>query len=222
MPKPLLRGWFHAIAAVASVALTIALCIATYGDLPKFVSVLVFGLSMVTLYTVSAMYHMGTWHGRAYQVLRAFDHSNIFIVIAGTYTPICVNVLSGWVRPALMVTIWVLALAGIGLAVVTIALPQLKLQLPRWASTAIYIAMGWAAVLALPAFLAVLPWQAIGLLALGGAFYTIGAVIYARRKPNPFPRVLGFHEIFHLFVVAGGATMAAVIWFWVLPFVPTA
>ncbi len=85
-------------------------------------------------------------------------------------------------------------------------------------STALYIAMGWISLLALPAFLAVLPWYVIGLIIFGGALNTVGAIIYARKKPNPFPRVLGFHEIFHLFVIAGSIVFTVVIWVWVLPF----
>src|SRR4051794_33996539 len=108
--KPLLRGWFHAIAAVGAVALTIVLAIITFGDLPRFIAMVVFGLSMVALYSVSAIYHMGSWEGRPRRVLRALDHSNIFLVIAGTYTPICVIVLSGWVRASLLAVIWILAL----------------------------------------------------------------------------------------------------------------
>jgi len=216
--KPLLRGWFHAGAAVASVGFTVALCLASYGNLPKLVSMLVFGLSMVELYTVSAIYHIGRWQGMAHRVLRAVDHSNIFVMIAGTYTPICVNVLAGPPGTALLVAIWVFALAGVVLSVVTIGVPRVRVWIPRWASTALYIIMGWLAILAFPAIIAALPWPAVALLLLGGVLHTVGAVIYALKRPNPFPRVLGFHEIFHIFVVAGGTAFAIVIWVWVLPF----
>jgi hemolysin III len=182
------------------------------------ISMLVFGLSMVELYTVSAVYHIGSWRDRPRRVLRALDHSNIFVLIAGTYTPLCFNLLDGWARVAMLVTIWVLALAGIGLSVVSIGIAGIRFDVPRWVSTALYIAMGWVAIFALPAYLAVLPWGAVGLLLVGGALYTVGAVVYAKKWPNPFPRVLGFHEIFHLFVVAGGAVFAIVIWTWALPF----
>jgi hemolysin III len=179
---------------------------------------LVFGLSMVELYTVSAIYHIGPWKGMTHRVLRAVDHSNIFLVIAGTYTPICVNVLSGPLRTVLFIAIWVFALAGVVLSVVTIGVPRISVWIPRWASTALYIAMGWLAILAFPAIIAALPWPAVALLVLGGILHTVGAVVYALRRPNPFPRVLGFHEIFHIFVVAGGAAFTIVIWLWVLPF----
>ena len=119
--------------------------------------------------------------------------------------------LAGWLRLTLLATIWALAVAGIGLTV-------LAPGLPRWIGTGLYIGMGWVAILALPAFLAVLPWTAVAVLLLGGVLYTLGGVVYARRYPNPFPRVLGFHEVFHLLVIAGGAAFAAMIWLWVLPF----
>ena len=210
-PKPLLRGRFHAAAAVAAVLLTIALCWRSRTDPPRLLSMLIFGLSMVELYAVSAVYHIGRWRPAVSRRLRALDHANIFVLIAGTYTPLCFNVLSGWLRPAILALIWTLAVAGA-------ALTTLTLRTPRWLSTALYIGMGWVALLALPAFTRALGWGAVALLVAGGGLYTAGAVVYARRWPDPFPRVLGFHEVFHLFVIAGGAAFAAAIWYWALPF----
>jgi len=172
---------------------------------------LVFGLSMVELYTVSALYHIGNWSGTTHRRLRAVDHANIFVLIAGTYTPLGFNVLDGWGRVVLLVTIWLLAALGIGLSI-------FFLRLPRRVSTGLYIAMGWVAVLALPAYLERLSWPAVALLVLGGLFYTIGGVIYARKRPNPFPRVFGFHELFHVFVIAGSVIFAVTIWVWALPY----
>lgn len=209
--KPLLRGWFHAFAAAAAAAVSVVMLLGTLDDPIRFISLLVFGLSMVELYTVSAIYHIGWWGGRRRKVLRAIDHANIFVLIAGTYTPICVNVLSGWIRVGVLVLIWVLALAGVASAVFT-------LKLPRWGSTALYIVMGWVALLPSPVLVAALPLMAIGLLVGGGVLYTVGAVAYALRRPNPFPRVFGYHEVFHLFVIAGGAAFVAMIWIWVVPF----
>ncbi len=216
--KPLLRGWFHAGAAVASVVLGLVLCWLSLGDWPKLLSMLVFGLSMVELYTVSAVYHLGSWREKPYRLLNALDHSNIFVAIAGTYTPLCVNILTGAARDATLALIWVLALAGITLSIVTIGMPRLKVRVPRWGSTSLYIGMGWVSLLLLPAIWVALPWQAVALLLLGGLLQTLGAVVYARRWPDPFPKVLGFHEVFHIFVVAGGAAFAAVIFFWVVPY----
>jgi hemolysin III len=211
--KPLLRGWFHAVAAVGAVIVTIALCWQSRSDLPRFYSMLIFGLSMVELYLVSAIYHIVYWPPAKRRVWRVFDHANIFILIAGTYTPLCFNVLSGWVRTALLIGIWSLAIIGIAFAIVT-----LKVHIPRWLNATLYIAMGWVAVLAFPAFLAALPGIAVVTLVLGGLCYSVGAVIYARRRPDPFPRILGYHEIFHLLVIAGGAAFAACVWIWALPF----
>ncbi|GCE11888.1 PAQR family membrane homeostasis protein TrhA [Tengunoibacter tsumagoiensis] len=211
--KPLLRGWFHAFAAGGAVVLTIILCWLSRNDMPRLWSMLIFGLSMVELYTVSAVYHIGNWRPGLKKTLRAFDHSNIFILIAGTYTPLCFNLLTGWVRIALLITIWILAILGVSLT----AIP-LTLRLPRWVNAILYIAMGWVAVLAFPAFLAVLPWTFVATMVLGGVLYTIGGIIYALRKPDPIPHIFGFHEIFHLFVIAGSIAFAASVWIWALPF----
>lgn len=207
--KPLMRGWSHALAALASLILTIALCWQSRTDLPRLVSLLIFGLSMLELYTISALYHIGRWSARPSQVLRAIDHANIFVMIAGTYTPLCFNLLSGWLRVTILLVIWALAVLGVGLAIFT-------LHLPRWITAALYIGMGWVVVLALPAFLAVIPWYGVAILLLGGILYTLGAVVYARKRPNPFPRVFGFHEVFHLFVIAGSIAFAVCIWVWAL------
>lgn len=210
-PKPLMRGWLHAVAAVGAVILTLLLCWRSTGDTPRLLSLLVFGLTMVELYTVSAVYHIGRWSVPVRKRLRALDHANIFLLIAGTYTPLCFNVLSGWLRPAILGTIWALAILGVALATLT-------LRAPRWVGPALYVAMGWVSVLAIPAFAQSLGWSAVLTLLLGGVLYTIGALVYALKWPNPFPRVFGFHEVFHLFVVAGSLAFVAVIWIWVLPF----
>jgi hemolysin III len=215
--KPLLRGWFHAVAAVGAVVVTIALTWLSRDDPPRLYSMLVFGLSMIALYTVSAIYHIGSWTEKPRRVLRSLDHSNISLLIAGTYTPLCFNLLDGTFRTFMLLAVWLSALAGMALSV-SIGLPGVTWEVPRPLSTALYIAMGWISLLALPAFLAVLPGPVIGLLLLGGVFYTVGAIIYARKKPNPFPTVLGFHEVFHLFVIAGSVVFTIVIWVWVLPF----
>jgi len=209
--KPLLRGWSHAVATVASIALTIVLCWLSRGDIPRLLSMLIFGLSMIELYTVSAVYHIINWSIAKRRVWRAIDHANIFVLIAGTYTPLCFNILTGWVRVTILIAIWLLALSGISLSIFT-------LKFSRRILTALYISMGWVAVLALPAFLAVLPWIAVATLISGGVLYTIGAVIYARKKPDPFPKVWGYHEIFHLFVIAGSVAFAACVCIWALPF----
>ncbi len=207
--KPLARGWSHALAALGAVALTIVFCWLSRRDTPRLLALLIYGLSMIELYTVSATYHIGRWSLSTRRVLRAVDHANIFVLIAGTYTPLCAALLSGWVRVAILVAIWVLALTGIGLAVI-------NERLPRWVNASLYVGMGWVALLVLPALWAAMHWG-VALLVLGGALYTVGAVIYARKRPNPFPRVFGYHEVFHLFVIAGSIAFAVAIGVWTLP-----
>ena len=210
-PRPLLRGWSHAVAAFASLVFTIVLAFVSAYDPPRMLTMLVFGGSMIVLYTVSAIYHIGRWTPRVHRVLRSLDHANIFLLIAGTYTPICFNLLEGAMRVFMLVTIWVLALAGMGLSVFT-------LKLPRWVSTLLYIGLGWVSLIALPEMLEAIGWTGLLLLAAGGISYTVGAIIYALKRPNPFPRVFGFHEIFHLFVIAGSLAFAIVVCVWALPY----
>ncbi|MEI6043966.1 MAG: hemolysin III family protein [Chloroflexota bacterium] len=209
--KPLLRGWFHAGAALCSLPLIVVLCWSSREDLPRLFSLLIFGLSTLALYSVSAIYHIGTWRGNWQRRLRAIDHANIFLVIAGTYTPICFNVLTAWQRNLTLITIWLLAGSGVVLAL-------FRPSTPRWVRTGLYLGMGWVSLMILPSILGMLPWLAVFMLFLGGTLYTLGGVVYGLRWPNPFPRILGFHEIFHLFVIAGGWAFVLAIWIWVLPF----
>src|SRR5579859_4320349 len=107
--KPLLRGWSHAVAAVAALLVTVILCWLSRNDGARLISMLIFGLSMIELYTVSALYHILPWSVAKKRVMRALDHANIFVLIAGTYTPLCFNILSGWMRPVILIVIWLLA-----------------------------------------------------------------------------------------------------------------
>ncbi len=207
--KPLLRGWSHAVAAVAAAALTVVFCWLSRDDMPRMISLLVYGLSMVELYSVSAIYHIGTWQPNTRRVLRAVDHANIFVLIAGTYTPLCVNLLTGSLRTGMLVVIWGLALVGIGLAVI-------NERIPRRVNASLYVGMGWAAIIVTPALITQMHWGA-ALLLLGGLLYSVGAVVYARMRPDPFPRVFGFHEVFHLFVIAGSAAFAVAVCLYALP-----
>jgi hemolysin III len=209
--KPLLRGWSHALAAVAAVILTIWLCVEAAHDGVRLFSVVIFGVTMILLYTVSAVYHIGRWSPRRERFLRSFDHANIFALIAGTYTPFCLNMLSGWARAGLLAAVWGLAVAGI--------LASIRTHLiPRSVRTGLYVAIGWVAVLASPAIAEAAPLECIVVLLLGGGLYTVGAVIYGWRWPNPSPRYFGFHEIFHLFVIAGGIAFTVAVYVWALPY----
>ncbi len=210
-PKPLLRGWLHALGAVGAVAATLGLVSDTYQQSQRLIAVVVFGLSMIVLYSVSALYHLGRWQGRSAVVLHALDRANIFMLIAGTYTPFCLILLEGVLRVSLLTLIWGLALLGMGSAVTT-------LRLPRRSSTVLYLGMGWLSVLMLPVLLRELPFPALGLVASGGVLYSLGALVYALERPNPWPHIFGFHEIFHLLVIGGSTAFLLVIWGWLVPF----
>jgi hemolysin III len=156
----------------------------------------VFGATMVLLYTSSTLYHLLPLSERGTQRLRRVDHSMIYVFIAGSYTPVClVPLRAEWGVPVL-VTIWALAVLGVGLKL-------FWLEASRWVRIALYLAMGWLSVAILPVLWRLLPGSAFFWLAAGGLAYTIGSLVYALKRPDPFPTVLGFHEIWHLFVMAG-------------------
>ena len=208
--KPLLRGWIHATAAVVTATFALIWFSHDNGMTARRLPLLIFFASMVELYTVSAVFHLGVWRKRTYGILRTLDHSSIYIAIASTYTPLCVAALAGWGRALLLGGAWLLALAGI---VLTISAPRM----PRALRTGLYAAMGWMAAPALPAMWNALPPPATILLLVGALIYSAGAVVYVRRRPDPFPRILGYHEIFHLCVVAGSAACGVAMCLWVAP-----
>lgn len=171
----------------------------------------VYALSLVSLFGVSAIYHRVNWASlRARLWMRRLDHSMIFMMIAGTYTPFALLVLHGTLALAILIVMWSLALAGT-------AFNMLWINVPKWLLTLLYLAIGWASVVALPQLARAIPAPALGLLLAGGALYTAGAVIYAIRRPDPAPTVFGYHEIFHALVVLAAALQYAVIAVWVLP-----
>jgi hemolysin III len=192
------------------VLFTLGLCWRNRTDPVAFISCAVFGLSMIQLYTVSGIYHIGSWSGATYQRLNALDHANIFLLIAGTYTPLCAVLLSGWLRAALLTTIWCLAGFGVVFSGRTAAAPL-------WVMPALCVGMGMVAVPALPGFMNILPPPGIAALLLGGALYITGAVVFAVRWPDPLPRVFGFHEVFHLFTIAAAAAFGVVVWIFIQP-----
>jgi hemolysin III len=209
--RPLLRGWSHAVAAVGALAFTVVLALRCLENGPRLSTMLLYGLSAVGLFTCSAVYHVVTWAPRPRQILRAFDHGNIFIMIAATSTAIGANVLDGWERVALLASVWMVALAGI--------LANLfQVRLSRVVRVSLYLLAGVSGLVALPGLLAVMPAGAVALGVLGGVLYAVGGAVYALKRPDPFPRVFGYHEIFHLLVIAGGIAFAIVIWLWVVPF----
>jgi hemolysin III len=208
----MLRGWSHALAAPLSIAFTVALCTRCLGDRPRLGTMLVYGLSLVLMYAWSAAYHIVTWRPAHRRIMRQVDHANIFIVIAATSTAIGLNVLGGWSRVALLVAVWVPTVVGVLMTVFGVRMPSG----PR---VGLYIAIGLAGLVALPGLLSALPLPAILMLIGGGILYAVGGLIYSSHRPDPAPRVFGYHEVFHLFVLAGGAAFGLVIWVWVVPFV---
>jgi hemolysin III len=208
LARPRLRGLLHLGAFVVAVALGVALVlVAGRREWPAFA---LYGLAVAGLFGVSALYHRGRWAPAARARLQRVDHSMIFVLIAGTYTPVCVHVLDGRLGTALLALVWGGALAGSALELRPRATPRRMLA-------GVCVALGWVAILAMPSLIDELGWVATALLGLGGVLYTVGAVIYARRRPDPFPAVFGYHEVFHALTIAGAALHYAVIAFWVLP-----
>jgi hemolysin III len=208
LPRPLFRGLLHLGAFVVAIALGITLVLAAgRQDAAAFA---VYGLAVAGLFGVSALYHRGRWRPVVRAWLQRADHSMIFVLIAGTYTPICIHVLGGGLGAALLAVVWGGGLIG--------ALLELRPGVTaRAVLVALSIALGWVALLAMPSVVNELGWVATTLLALGGVLYTAGAVIYARRRPDPVPDVFGYHEVFHALTIAGASFHYAVIAFWVLP-----
>jgi hemolysin III len=209
--KPLLRGWSHGLAVIAAIAGLIALIVTTRDDPAKLVSMIIYGAGLVLLFAVSATYHIFNWPLAVRVWLRRADHATIFVFIAATYTPLVFNVLDGWWRAGVLAAIWTMAAIGAGGA-------ASFLRIPRRVLTAMYISMGWVAVIALAPLTATLGWIAASLIALGGIQYSIGAAFYATKKPNLWPRVFGYHELFHLAVITASITFYAVVFHYAVPF----
>jgi hemolysin III len=209
--RPLLRGWSHAVAAVGASVFTVLLVIRCLGDAPRLSTMLLYGLTSVWLFACSAIYHVVTWTPARRRIWRAMDHGNIYLMIAATSTTIGVNVLSGWDQALLLTSVWLLAGIGILVAVFHVRLSSL----PR---VGLYLLTGLTGLLALPGMLQTLPGVALWLIVGGGVLYGIGGAMYAFKRPDPFPRVFGYHEIFHLLVIAGWLVFAVVVWVWVVPF----
>jgi len=211
MPKPLLRGWLHAAAALVAVAGLVSLIVITRHDPAKLVSMTVYGIALVLLFGVSATYHIVNWPPRIKDWLRRADHATIFVFIAATYTPLVFNILGGWWRIGVLVAIWVCAAAG-----VVGAAPFL--HIPRIALASLYLAMGWLAVVALVPLTAALGWAAAALMALGGLQYSLGAAAYAFKRPRLWPRVFGYHELFHLAVITASVTFYVIVVYYAVPY----
>jgi len=203
--KPHLRGWLHLATAPLTLAAGIVL-IALSPTAATRLGSAVYVASSVLLFTTSAIYHRGRWSPRVGGVLRRADHANIFLLIAGTYTPFCLLLLTGTSRVVMLVVIWTGALLGITFRIFWV-------HAPRWLHTPIYMLFGCAAVFVLPQFAEGAQRLGVGvgvavmvLIATGGFLYMLGGAVYGFRRPNPWPRWFGFHEVFHTFTILAFVT----------------
>lgn len=191
--KPRLRGWLHLGVAPLVLAAGIVFVALAPTSLAR-VAALVFAITSFDLFVTSALFHRGRWGERAHGVLRRLDHANIFLIIAGTYTPFALLLLDGGKRVTLLAVIW-------GAAILGVLFRTLWLGAPRWLYTPVYIAMGWIAVFYIGDMTTRGGPAVVWLLAAGGVLYTIGGIVYGTRRPDPSPTWFGFHEIFHAFTV---------------------
>jgi hemolysin III len=192
-----MRGVLHTWGAVACVPLGVVLLVVAESGRAR-ISVAIYLAGLTAMLVVSALYHRGAWSDAIHAVWRKADHMTIFLGIAATYTPVAMLGVGGWARPALLATVWSAAAMGI-------ALQWLPARPPRWLFTAVYVVTGWCAAIALPQLYRGLGVAAFVLVIVGGLGYTVGAVVYAARRPDPRPAVFGYHEVFHACTLVGAA-----------------
>jgi hemolysin III len=205
--KPRLRGWLHAYAAALSILSGVALIsvAATLRGHRAGVSTGIYALTVTLLFGTSALYHRRHWGPRGHAVMQRLDHSMIFVFIAGTYTPLAVLTLPRPSAVAVLTVVWCGALFGV-------ALKSAWPAAPRWLSVPCYVGLGWVAVFVMPELLRNGGVAAFVLLIIGGVGYTVGAVVYGLRRPDPVPHVFGFHEVFHACTLVAAACHYVAIW----------
>ena len=194
-PVNSLTHWAGAVFALIGL---IALLIVGWGTPAKVISLIIYGVSLVFLFSASATYHMVVVKDKALEIFRKIDHAAIYFLIAGTYTPFCVNAFTGFWKWGMLIIIWSLALIGTCVKVFII-------RVPRWLNAGIYLAMGWMSVAASGQFLAALPAWVLTWLIIGGVIYTLGAIVYITKIFNFAPGIFGFHEVWHIFVLLAAA-----------------
>ena len=207
--KPRLRGVLHKWAFAASLAAGAALVLEA-GSARARVAVTIYALSVMALFGTSALYHRVDWRSLAAQRwMRRLDHTMIFVLIAGSYTPFALLVLHGTMGAVILIAVWSAALAGA-------VFKLMWIDAPGWLIATAYVAIGWIAIVATPELVGRLGVVAVGALTLGGVLYTVGAIVYALKRPDPLPAVFGYHELFHLLVLVAAALQYAVVAFWIL------
>jgi hemolysin III len=206
--KPKLRGVFHEGAFYAALVFGVLLIVAVEPGRPRLAAT-VFAASVAGCFGASALYHRPTWRPRTRSWLARLDHAGIYLLIAGTYTPICLFVMTAGWRDVVLVLVW----SGAGAAIL---LKLFWVRSPKWLAALIALTLGWMAVVAFGQLLRI---GTAGLLLLvsGGLLYSAGAIVYARKRPDPLPRVFGYHELFHVLTVAAAGCQYIAIAFWVLP-----
>lgn len=205
------NGLTHGFAALAAVAgLGLLIYLARDGNRLVLAALVVYGVTLILMFAASAGYHMVDARPAVMLFLRKLDHSAIYLLIAGTYTPVCLHYFDGFWRWGMVAVIWSLAVIGV-------AVKLFVIRAPRWLTAGVYLFMGWLSVIAAREIVTSLPPAALVWLLLGGLFFTFGAVIYVLKKPNPWPGVFGFHEVWHIFVILGAFSHFIMIAGWVAP-----
>jgi hemolysin III len=206
--RPLLRGVLHQLAFTASLVVGTLLIVGVEGA-REHVAAAVFAGSVAVCFGVSALYHRVLWTPRLRPWLRRLDHAGVYLLIAGTYTPVCLLVLDGPWRLAVLTAVYVCAGAAIAFKFVWV-------DAPKWLAVAMGLALGWGGLVVLPQMVARLNPAAVALLGAGGLAYTLGAIVYARRSPDPVPAIFGYHELFHALTIVAVACQYVAIAFFVV------
>jgi hemolysin III len=204
------NGLTHLGAAAVSAVGLVALLITGRSTVGKEVSLLIYGSTLVLLFAASSTYHLVKGSPRVMGILRKVDHAAIYLLIAGSYTPFCYNMFSGFWQWGLLAIVWSLALAGVIVKIFII-------KSPRWLNTAIYLVLGWLVIFAVREMLATVPVGALLWLSAGGVLYTLGAIVYATKTLNFVPGKFGFHEVWHIFVILGALAHFAAVILYVAP-----
>jgi hemolysin III len=206
MAKPRLRGWLHFWAFVVSLGAGAALVtLAGLHSTRAVLGTVIYSITVSLLFGTSALYHRRAWAERGRTVMKRLDHSMIFVFIAGTYTPFALLALPRESGTIVLAVVW-------GGALVGIVMRQAWLSAPRWAIVPLYIALGWVAVFVLPALLRHAGAASLALLLAGGLVYSIGAIVYATRRPDPWPETFGYHEVFHLCTIVAALCHYIAVW----------
>ncbi|MFZ1041639.1 MAG: hemolysin III family protein [Anaerolineales bacterium] len=205
-----INGLTHFFATIVAAIGLIALLIIGWNSAVKEISLSIYGISLILLFAASATYHMVKAKPRVIERLRKIDHSAIYILIAGTYTPFCILMFQGFWKWGLLSLIWSLAVIGAAAEVILI-------KAPRWLRVSVYVMMGWIVIAAIGEMLKVMPIGALVWLLAGGVIYTLGAILYATKKLDLFPGKFGFHELWHIFVILAALTHFIAIAVYVAP-----